>query len=380
MVQNTESPLIIPVAIAKTSAKSDDVAAACNQVISMVGGLDHIIKPGQTVLIKANIVAPILHAVTSKEVLISVIRIIEDAGAKAIVGGCPGFEYDSHKTMEILGLDTIKKFTNARILNFDDDDFADVPLDHHRVKRVRVARSAIESDLIINIPKLKRHKLTDVSISIKNCMGLLEKSSRREIHAKGLDEGIAAFYELFHPAMSIVDGITVPISGAVYGDYFNLGIVAASTDMLALDTTLCSFIGQDPLKVKHLVMAGKYSQPKPVVLGYNENQAVIKATNRKIRLKVYRHLFASIYALDHYLSRYRNDSLIPWFHKNFGIHPVIHWKLCDLCEACTLVCPVNAIDLKSRRLDYTKCSKIRCMFCVDACPRGAIIPKNLFKT
>ncbi len=41
--------------------------------------------------------------------------------------------------------------------------------------------------------------------------------------------------------------------------------------------------------------------------------------------------------------------------------------VCDLCGACVVVCPVDALILRSQTLD-TKTSCIDCNICVKICP------------
>ncbi|MEN6519711.1 MAG: DUF362 domain-containing protein [Armatimonadota bacterium] len=368
------------VAVVKVGEGTENIVAACRQAISISGGLKENIRPGWTVLVKPNLVAPVPAAVTNFDVLAAVVQEIIDAGATPVIGDCSGFEYDSYTTFDILGIRDLAQQLGVEVVNFEEDRYIEVPFDHPRIRRVKIAATAVESEAIVNVPKMKCHKLTDVSLAIKNCFGMLHKSSRREVHAKGLDAGIAALYKLFRPVMSVMEGLVIPVSGAVYGEYMSMGVIAASTDMLALDLFASKLLGFERSDVKHLKLAARGRSPLIDIAGDEVEPVDIAAGSSKLRKNLYRHLYATVYASDHYLSNFGVKSLIPWFHSRFGIHPVIDWKRCSYCDACAAACPVNAIDIESEKLDYGQCSKARCLMCVNMCPNGAVTIKQSFKS
>lgn len=368
------------VAVVKVTEDTDGIIPACKRAISLAGGLQAHIRPGWTVLIKPNFVAPVPAAVTNLDVLAAVVQEVVDAGATPIVGDCPGFEYDSFTTFDILGTNELSRQLGVEVVNFEEDSYIEVPFDHPKVKRVKVAAAAVESEAIINVPKMKCHKLTDVSLTIKNCFGMLHKGSRREIHAKGLDAGIAALYKLFRPALSVMEGLVIPVSGAVYGEYMSIGVITASTDMLSLDLVASKLLGFERSDVKHIKLAAGARAPLIDIIGDEIEPVDVTGGKSKFRKNLYRHLYASVYASDHYLSRLGVKSLIPWFHSRLGIRPVIDWSRCSYCDACVTACPVNAIDLEYRKLDYDQCSKARCLMCMGVCPNGAIAIKQAFKS
>ncbi|MBI2844728.1 MAG: DUF362 domain-containing protein [Armatimonadetes bacterium] len=371
---------MIAVAIARSGFEPDEVAGATRRAMELAGGLSGRIAPGQRVLVKPNLVAPVHEAVTDKVVLSEVVRAVIELGATPMIGECPGFEYDSRVTLEFLGLWKLADELGVEAVNFEEEDYVRVPFEHPVVKWVKVARAAVECDAIINVPRMKCHKLTDVSLAIKNCFGMLEKPSRREIHAWGLNRGIAALYRLFRPALNVLDGLIIPMSGAVYGNYERLGVVAASSDMLALDLVAAELLGVSPTSVEHIVLASRWNGNLPSKVVGDEVEPIHRAcAGKQWRRTAYRRIYQAIYAMDHCASRLGANSLIPWFHTRFGIRPSIDWSRCNFCGECPKVCPVNAIDLDKKKLDYGLCSKARCLYCIPICPQGAITEKQTFK-
>lgn len=367
------------VALQRTEPGRANVAQCTRRVVEMAGGLTERIKPGDRVLVKPNLVAPVPEAVTHPDVLSEVVRAVKDIGANVIIGESAGFEYDSRTTFEILRMQRLATSLGVELLNFEDAPYIEAPFEHPLIKKVRVARAAVECDAIINIPRMKCHKLTDVSLGVKNCFGMLHKHSRREVHAKGLHHGIAALYRLFHPAITVLDGLLVPTSGAVYGGYNRYGLVAASTDMLALDMVASPLLMFDPWAVDHIAIAARVGEPEISVVGDQVEPISTSKAGSRWKRKIYRRAFEALYGLDYCLSSFGARTIIPWFHTRFGVRPVIDWSKCNNCKDCVRACPIDAINSEARTLDYNACVRARCLECVNVCPQNAVSVRQAFK-
>jgi uncharacterized protein (DUF362 family)/Pyruvate/2-oxoacid:ferredoxin oxidoreductase delta subunit len=297
-----------------------------------------------------------------------------------VIGECPGFEFDSAATFRYLRTFDFAESCGIEMINFEFDDYVEVPFDHPRVPRVKIARAAAEADAIVNVPRMKSHKLTTLSLGIKNCFGMLEKSSRRKVHALGLHQGIAALYKLFHPAFTLVDGLTIPADGAVYGQHVRLGAIAASEDMLSVDLVCSRLLGAHPADIDHIRIAWGDRSIRPELVGDHIEPVTVGGLEDTRKRRAYRTIYRTVYAADHYLSRFGVQSTIPWFHCTFGIHPVVNWTKCNYCGECEKVCPVDAIELKKSELDYGRCGRMRCLRCIDVCEPAAISVKQAFRS
>lgn len=360
------------VVLVKTESEPGAIGDSVRRAINELGGIRNYVSAGQKVLIKPNFVAAVPSAVTDFEVLAAVIDEVRTAGGGPILGECPGFEFDSAATLRYLRVDKFAQEYKIKLINLEEDSYVERSFSHPLVKRVQVARCAVEADVIINVPKMKSHKLTTVSLAIKNCFGLLSKESRRLIHAAGLHRGIAGLYSMFQPALTVMDGLVIPSSGAVYGDRVKLGIIAASTDMLSLDLICSRLLGADPKDVEHIAIAAEQGCPEPEVVGDRIKPVPIGGLQNTPRRWLYRAMFRSVYAFDCAFSMLGGHTVIPRFHNRFGIRPVVNWDKCNDCGDCMRVCEIDAIDVENRRLEYDRCMLLRCMACVEACEAGAI--------
>ena len=359
------------------------------QALALLGGLEQIVRPGDRVLLKPNFVAPFARAVTSLEVIEAVVEAVRACGGAPVIAESSGFEFDTAATFALLGVREWAQARGVAVLNLDEGPFTRVATD---LGIMEVAQVALEADALINLPKLKRHSLTRVTLGIKNLMGLLSRDSRRWLHARGLERGLAALAEVVNPQLTILDALTVT-SRAVYGESAPLGMILASRDVVALDHYACGLLGEDPQQVAHIreaVRIGLGSSAYRVTGGsaatgrespsreWNSlpksevDQFQTGISSPRSRDLAYRLFFRAMYLTDLPFSRLTGRSLIPYVHYWLGIRPYLEKDLCDRCGRCAEVCPVEAILVEEKRIIPDRCMRVRCLRCVSACPRGAI--------
>ena len=173
-----------PVALVKW--KENAVAEAVD-LCSGLKGFDAEMK----VLVKPNLVewidiypyAP-FGIITTSVVLEAVIRVLKDAGAKHItVGdGCAvnkEFGSETHILQERLGYRNLAHKYGVEVEDFNQGD-------HQRVKlgpySMRISQSAFDCDYLVNLPALKTHELTKITLGFKNLKGLLHPKTKKRAH------------------------------------------------------------------------------------------------------------------------------------------------------------------------------------------------------
>ncbi|MBU1356516.1 MAG: DUF362 domain-containing protein [Candidatus Edwardsbacteria bacterium] len=109
----------------------------------------------------------------------------------------------------------------------------------------------------INLPKLKTHINTLVTLGLKNQKGLLSYSDKKRFHKNGLHRPVAELYKLIRPDFTILDGFTaIEGDGPLFaGKKVGLKVLMAGADSLAVDAAGCRLMGIDPLEVEHLKLA-----------------------------------------------------------------------------------------------------------------------------
>jgi Ni,Fe-hydrogenase III small subunit len=117
----------------------------------------------------------------------------------------------------------------------------------------------VESDFLINVPVLKTHAQTKVSLGLKNLKGCLKTSSKKLCHhvGLGLENCFTFVADYAKPALTIVDGIYALERGALhFGNAFRKDIIVASRDILAADMVAAKTIGFNPEDIPHFVGYG----------------------------------------------------------------------------------------------------------------------------
>jgi uncharacterized protein (DUF362 family) len=231
---------------------------AVRRVIEMLGGAKTFAKPGDVVLIKPNMIAashPEEAEVTHPAMVKAVVRVFKETGATVKVGEQTGWHGDPLATFEVTGMKAAALEAGAdEILNWDGDEYVDISVPNGRFfSVVKLPKSLIAADVIINLPKMKTNVVQLVSLGIKNWMGALHNSQRTFFHKTAMD--IGAMVDILKALgnrvkLNILDGI-VAMDGA--GPHAGLittpGIVLASPDVVAFDTVATTIMGFHPYEV-----------------------------------------------------------------------------------------------------------------------------------
>ena len=105
------------------------------------------------------------------------------------------------------------------------------------------------SDLRINVPKMKYMAFTKISCALKNIFGCNPYPKKFKYHSR-LNETIVALNKIMPFEPCILDGITV------YGSATSkLGLIMASEDAVAMDAAAATIMGVNPKSVGHIVLA-----------------------------------------------------------------------------------------------------------------------------
>jgi len=237
---------------------------AVRQAIDLSGGLAGIVKPDSRVLIKPNLFRPEPSGrglTTDCRVTEAVAKVVLEQGPKSVIigeGSGAGYDFDgSHSTEEafrVSGTADVARRLGIELCNLNRDAFVEVKIDNPYVMdRVRVARTALESDVIISVPVLKTHNRTLVTLSLKNMKGVMPGAEKRKSHRLGLDKAIADLNSVVRPSFVVVD-VLAGMQGLwdYPQDRFELGLVMAGRDPVVVDTAGTYLMGFDPAQVMHL--------------------------------------------------------------------------------------------------------------------------------
>ncbi len=324
------------------------------------------IKKGETVLIKPNICAPLpssTGATTNPLLVEEVVKYVLGKSASPSIIESPIFAYDFEQSMKVTGILEISERYGIPLIDAQQGEKRKVEIGNGVVE---IPEIAFECDTIINMPVLKTHVQTKVSLGIKNiAMGLSSIKGRHTQHTGNLDE------TLNEVTKSIIDKIRVTIidgivgmqgEGPTHGEPVKSNIILVGDNVASTDAVACKVMGINPADVGHIKFAGK--------LGLGS----IELSEIEVVGEIPTLGFAIPPQEGSFIDRITTHPLASYIIRktNLGLRtrtkPVLDKDLCDGCEICTKVCRTNA--LQPPEIDYSKC--VGCLICLEVCPNHAL--------
>ena len=224
---------------------------------TVFGLLDHIcalrIERGARVLIKPNFLAPAKphRAVTTHPlVLRTVVEYVLAKGGQPLVADSPWTGSFERLLREGGYLEALAGL-GVEVRPFRETVRVDIG---EPFGRIDIAREAVVSDVVINLPKLKTHSMMLLTLGVKNLFGCIVGLTKPEWHMRsGVDRRMFArlltqIYRAVNPAATLIDGI-LGMEGdgpGRSGTPRRLGVLAAGTSAPAVDMAICRFVGVRP--------------------------------------------------------------------------------------------------------------------------------------
>lgn len=331
---------------------------------------------GKRVVIKPNLLLaypPEKAATTHPAVVGAAARLFSDLGAESvIIAESPGGIYNEKnldRIYRITGMADAAESSGA-VLNRD-MSFREFSTPDGKVsKTVNVITPILESDVIVNICKMKTHSLAIMTGAAKNLFGVIPGIAKFEMHARfkkpedffsmviDLDTALASGHEL----INICDGIVgMEGDGPSGGTPKPAGVLLMGRNPFCLDcvsarimglegrvrlTELAASRGLCPEKESDAAVAGV----RPEDVGCGNFALPDTALARKFRL-------------------------IPPFLQP---RPVIDKKICRGCGMCVKSCPQHTISMKNGKAGISHDRCIRCYCCQELCTFRAVKIKKSF--
>ncbi len=240
--------------VVAVSSVGYSVIDATKRVINLIGGFDF--KQDAKIVIKPNIVIaknPSTGIITNPLVVEAIIQHLLEKGCSKenlliIEGSLQGV--DSEIAIKKSGYYDLCKKYGIKFKDVLSGEFIKKEINGFQIQ---VSKDIIEADLIINVPVIKTHFQTGVSLGIKNMKGVINHSSRKNMHKNNLEEQIAHLSKILPKYITIADG-SIGLEGmgpGILGEPANLGVIVAGKDPVAVDTVICKLINLAvPMHVK----------------------------------------------------------------------------------------------------------------------------------
>ena len=250
--------------------QEQDTHAALEQADELLDGIEEVVSPGTSVLIKPNFtMGPTEFGITNPVVIEAVLRLVSARGPRSIVvGEGSGASYTSSAFRAYNIYDMATRY-GAKVmdLNVDEGVRKEVPAETGR-KYVVLPRTVAEADVLISVPTYKLWAESPLSLSLKNLFGLYggryygyNKDSRESaslypghylqdeiaselgIHQPTVEHSIAAI-NLARPSdLTVIDALE---GSDGRGNFVRLDLLMVGKNALATDCVAMAVGGFDP--------------------------------------------------------------------------------------------------------------------------------------
>jgi len=237
-----------------------------------------------------------------------------------------------------------------------------------------------EVDVVISLPKLKTHQLMYYIGAMKNLFGLIPSLQKSPFHLShpsregfasmivDLNSGVMADYAL-------MDGIIgMEGHGPAAGTPREIGVVLASSNLLAMDVAASRLIGYLPEKIP----INSEALSRGIWLNSFDEVEIVGCDILPLIIKDYEKI--PITSRKYQLEDFLLPNGLRELREKFAPLPVFYKEPCVYCGDCIRICPAGALEFKGRDehrkvdVDYSKC--IRCYCCHEICAVNAIDVKR----
>lgn len=221
------------------------------QAIEEFGGMSKFIKKDWKIVVKPNIgwdKSPELAGNTNPKLIGEIVRQCFQAGAKEVTV----FDHTCDEWLKCYrnsGIEAAAKAEGAKVVPAHEESYyREIQLPNAKsLKTAKVHEAILNCDAWINVPVLKHHGGANLSISMKNYMGIVW--DRRIFHSSNLQQCIADICTMDKkPVLNIVDAYRMMKSNGPQGrstaDVVDTKSLFVSKDIVAVDTAATRFFGQ----------------------------------------------------------------------------------------------------------------------------------------
>lgn len=242
------------------AVKNGEPDVMFDKAIAAIGGIEQVVQSGQIVVIKPNIGwnrGPETAANTNPLLVKRIVEHCVNAGAKKV------YVFDNSvtssggpKCYQKSGIEEAATAAGATMAPAHATKYyGEITIPGAKsLPKTLVHELIHEADVLINVPVLKHHFGSQLTIAMKNLMGVVW--DRDAYHRQGLHQCIADFCLFRKPDLNVVDAYQVTMRNGPHRarekDLELKKTLLLSRDIVAVDTAAAKVFGIEPEKVRHI--------------------------------------------------------------------------------------------------------------------------------
>ncbi len=237
-----------------------DAAASLEAAVEAAGGLGFI-PLGGTVVLKPNAAwarTPPQAATTEPALVAAMARLCLKQGAGRVIVFEHTIDRPAEQVLAITGIGRAASEAGADVMaGSRESDYVALDVPRGRLmKRDTVARIVRDADVFINMPKAKQHSATELTLGLKNLMGI--NWNRQAWHTgPDLHQYIADYATAVPIHLTVIDATRILLTNGPKGpgETADPGEVIVSRDPVAADAYASTLFGKQPGDVSYIARA-----------------------------------------------------------------------------------------------------------------------------
>lgn len=352
------------------------IRAAVEKGIELIGGIGEIVPSGSRVFVKINHLSPPSPAekgiVTHPVFVEAVLDVLKGVSSDITVGD----DIDSGDVdgFQVSGFRQMCDRAGVQLINLREAGFRETTCNGHFLEKVYLSNTALDADVIINLPKLKTHSLVVFTGGIKNMYGTIPVGFRRRFHgeyvkSEDFSRMLTDVFSTIRPQLTIMDGIiAMEGEGPAGGSLRRLGVILTGRDTVALDAVATKIVGMNPVDIH----TTRNASERRLGVGELESIEVVGESIKSVAVADFRPPASASRAIVSKVPRFLSTFILD----QLSIRPRVVERQCTGCAECEKACPAGAISVIGEIAEINRGICIKCMCCHEVCRFDAIVPEH----
>jgi uncharacterized protein (DUF362 family) len=251
-------------------AREGDELALVERALDAVGGLGEV-RRGDLVVLKVNTNSGDPYPYSTSPALVAWLAArLRDGGARVVVGDRSFWgDEGTRENFERNGIEEAARRAGAELVAFEPGEVEWVEIAPDLVPSwrppVRIPALVRDAAHVVNLPCLKTHFITGVTLALKNLLGVVHPGDRarpgnlRSHHPERIHQQIAEIHRAVAPRLHLIDAHQALVSGGPTPTSGVPTIVRAATVIASTDAIACDVAGIERL--------GRLAPPSEMVSG-----------------------------------------------------------------------------------------------------------------
>lgn len=277
-------------AVSVVRIRNGNTSAAVEQALELLGGIKQVTGGRERIMLKPNLVSSAPFATTKPDVVRALAQLMKRARMQVFIGegsaAAPGFNMqgqDIFRTRKREILDPMQDYVFKQLgyadlaqrlaiplVNLHSGPMVEVKVPNAFVfPTLTIHRSLTEIDLLCSVPMMKTHQLAQVTLGIKNLVGVFPGTVYQAVRGAMHDEAAkvepsgtaAAIVDMMRAnklGLVVVDGsMAMEGNGPSNGTLVKMDVIVAGADPVATDLVASSLMGFQPAEVPTFAWANK---------------------------------------------------------------------------------------------------------------------------